>query len=69
MIQVTTTGATTADFLVIDAVINMETKRKVSRVMGSEHYGIMTACIIDGEFVLVSNYEVSPEMHDKLMKA
>jgi hypothetical protein len=67
--NVITIGATTEDFKVIDKIINLETERKVSRVADASDYGIMTACFIDGEFVCVSNYEITEEMRTKLKKA
>ena len=69
MIQVTTTAATTKDFKVLDQIIDIETQRKISKVKDAEHYGIMTACIIDGEFNLVSDYEVPSDMYEKLKNA
>jgi hypothetical protein len=68
-VEVTTTGATTADFKVLDSIINMETKRKVSRVKDADSYGIMTACWIDGEFITVTDYPITEEMRLKLEKA
>lgn len=69
MIQVTTKGATTKDFKTLDAIIDLETKRKVERVSGAEDFGIMTACYIDGDFVLVSEYDVDSEMYNRLKNA
>lgn len=53
----------------IDNLINVETERRIKAVKGAEHYGIMTACFIDGEFVLCSDYEVSEEIYEQLKKA
>ena len=69
MVQVNTNGATTSDYKTLDLIIDLETKRKISRVMGAEDYGISTACFIDGEFILVSNYPVCKEIQLKLEKA
>jgi hypothetical protein len=69
MITVNTNGATTADFKVIDLIITMETNRKISRVEGADKYGITTACMIDGEFTIVSDYYVPTEIINKLKKA
>jgi len=68
-IEVTTSGATTSDFKVLDAIIDMETKRKTARVKDAENYGILTACWIDGEFIIVTNYPITDEMRLKLEKA
>lgn len=69
MINVTTTAATTKDFKIIDAVIKLETDRKIERVQGAGSFGISTACRIDGEFVLVSEYDVPSEIVTKLKNA
>lgn len=69
MITVNSNGATTKDFKTLDAIIDMETKRKVSRVKGAENFGIRTACVIDGEFRLISDYSVPQEIIEKLEKA
>lgn len=69
MIQVNTNGALTQDYEMLDAIIDMETARKISRVEGAENFGIRTACIIDGEFVLVSDYNLPDEIRAKLEKA
>ena len=62
MIQVTTLGASIQDFTFLDQIINTETKRKINKVKGSEKFGISTACFIDGEFTLVSDYGLEVEM-------
>jgi hypothetical protein len=49
--NVNTSGASTQDFKTIDQIINLETKRKISKVANSKDFGILTACFIDGEFV------------------
>jgi len=69
MIKVNTNGATTEDFKTIDVIIDLETKRKISRVNGSDQFGIMTACYIDGEFRLISEYDVPQDIANKLKKA
>ena len=69
MIKVNTKGATTKDFETIDAIIDLETKRKINKVKGAEHLGIRTACFIDGEFVLISKYDFNYEIYNKLKKA
>lgn len=69
MIQVNTNGATTKDFKTLDLIIDLETKRKISKVKDAENYGIMTACFIDGEFICVTDYEITDEMRSKLEKA
>jgi len=69
MITINTKAATTEDFKVIDAIIEMETARKVNKVLGAKSYNISTACIIDGEFILVSEFDIETEMVEKLKKA
>ena len=69
MIQVNTNEATTKDFKTLDLIIDLETKRKISKVKDAENYGIMTACFINGEFICVSDYEINNEMRSKLEKA
>lgn len=69
MIQVNTNEATTKDFETIDLIVDLETKRKISKVKGAEDYGIMTACFIDGSFVCVSDHEITEEMRTRLEKA
>ena len=68
-IEVNTNGATTQDFKFIDLIIDTETKRKLKRVPDAQSYGVMTACIIDGEFVLVSDYELPEEIYERIKKA
>lgn len=69
MISVNTNGATTADFKILDQIIDLETKRRVSRVKDAEDFGIMTACIIDGEFRVVSAHTLPEGMFEQLEKA
>ena len=68
-IEVNTNGATTQDFKFIDLIIDTETKRKLKRVPEAQSYGVMTACIIDGEFVLVSDYELTDEIYERIKNA
>ena len=68
-IEVNTNGATTQDFKFIDLIIDTETERKLKRVPEAKNYGVMTACIIDGEFVLVSDYELTDEIYERIKNA
>lgn len=52
-----------------ETLINEETVRKIAAVKGSEHYGIMTAAIIDGQWSLCSEYGLDEEMAEALEKA
>jgi len=67
--NIITSGASSQDFLFIDEMINIETKRKINKVKEAKDFGIMTACQIDGEFVLVSDYTVPQELAIELEKA
>jgi hypothetical protein len=67
--NIITSGASSQDFLFIDEIINIETKRKINKVKEAKDFGIMTACQIDGEFVLVSDYTVPQELALELEKA
>lgn len=69
MIQVNTKGATTKDFETLNLIVSLETKRRINKVIDAESFGITTACFIDGEFVLVSDYPLPKEMQYKLEKA
>jgi hypothetical protein len=65
--NVITNGASSQDFEIIDQIINLETKRKATKVKDANDFGILTACYIDGEFVLVTNHPL-PEGMDILLK-
>ena len=67
--NIITSGASVQDYSFIDEMINIETKRKINKVKEAKDYGIMTACQIDGEFVLVSDYAVPNELALELEKA
>jgi len=67
--NVITSGASTQDFQFIDQIINLETKRKIKKVAGASGFGILTACIIDGEFSCVTDYPITDEMRSDLEKA
>jgi hypothetical protein len=67
--NVNTSAASTQDFNTIDQIINLETKRKISKVANSKDFGILTACFIDGEFVCVSDYDITDDMRNELEKA
>ncbi|MGB0881443.1 MAG: hypothetical protein ACPGSO_00710 [Vicingaceae bacterium] len=69
MIKVNTENKTQEDLAIIDKIINLETIRKISKVKGADNFGIMTACFINDEFVLCSEYEISNEMEEELRKA
>ena len=51
-----------------DFEINNETATRIAAVKGAEHFGISTAAFIDGEFVLVSDYDV-PADYEEALKA
>ena len=53
----------------IDKLIDRLTAKVVSMVEGAKHFGIMTACFIDGEFGLVSEFAVSDALRDRLKAA
>jgi hypothetical protein len=67
--NVITQGASTQDFEFIDQIINLETKRKTKKVTGASDFGILTACMIDGEFICVTDYPITDEMRSDLEKA
>ena len=67
--NVITSGASTQDFEFIDQIINLETQRKTKKVSGSSDFGILTACMIDGEFSCVTDYPITDEMRSDLEKA
>jgi len=67
--NIITTAATTQDFKFIDQMISLETQRKTKRVSGSSDFGILTACMIDGEFICVTDYPITNEMRSDLEKA
>jgi len=49
--------------------IDQITKKVAQSVTGAQDYGIMTACFINGEFVCVTDYSITPEMFDQLEAA
>jgi hypothetical protein len=49
-----------------DQLIDEETAARVAQVAGAEHFGIMTAAFIEGEFVLCSKYDIDSEMAEAL---
>ena len=53
----------------LDAEIEAETKRKIELIDGAEDLGIRTACLIDDEFILVSDYNVSSAIYNELKDA
>jgi len=67
--NVITQGASTQGFQFIDQIINLETKRKIKKVAGASDFGILTACLIDGDFVCVTDYMITDEMRSDLEKA
>jgi len=67
--NVITQGASTQDFQFIDQIINLETQRKIKKVPGASDFGILTACMIDGEFSCVTDYPITDEMRSDLEKA
>jgi len=67
--NVITQGASTQDFEFIDQIINLETQRKIKKVPGASDFGILTACMIDGEFSCVTDYPITDEMRSDLEKA
>ena len=67
--NVITQGASTQDFKFIDQIISLETQRKTKKVSGASDFGILTACMIDGEFICVTDYPITDEMRSDLEKA
>ena len=67
--NVITQGASTQDFEFIDQIINLETQRKIKKVPGASDFGILTACMIDGEFSCVTDYMITDKMRSDLEKA
>jgi len=53
----------------IDKRIDQITENVIASVKDAKYYGIMTACIIEGEFVLVSTYEIERDMKNALNNA
>jgi hypothetical protein len=53
----------------LDEKIFLETQRRISQVPESKGHGISTACFIDGEFVLVSDYDISEKIEIALENA
>ena len=53
----------------IDAQIEAETQRKIESIDGAEDFGIRTACLIDDEFILVSDFEIPKNMTEELKEA
>ena len=53
----------------IDKIIDFETKRKIEAVKGSENFGVMTACKINGDFICVTSNTLSHEMYALLKLA
>lgn len=49
-----------------DILIDQITKEVAQNVPGAVDFGIMTACVIDGEFVCVTDYTISSEIYDQL---
>jgi len=49
--------------------IDQITKKVAQIVPGAADFGIMTACFINGDFVCVTDYTISPEMFDRLEAA
>lgn len=54
---------------IFNQMIKLETKRRLSKVKGASDFGITTACYIDGEFVLVGDYELPEGYYEALEKA
>jgi hypothetical protein len=57
------------DQIKVDEAINAETERKLNEVPQARDFNVMTACIIDNEFVLVSEYDISEELYMTLERA
>lgn len=49
-----------------DQAIDKETKRRVAKVTGAGYLGVRTACWIDGEFIVSSDYDLTDQMIDDL---
>ncbi|WP_143569793.1 hypothetical protein [Tenacibaculum agarivorans] len=63
---ITTNIKSKAEFRLVDQMINIETKRRVLLVPEAQSFDILTACYIDGEFTIVSHYDLEQELIDKL---
>jgi|GEM_PF-1730460 len=57
------------DFKKLDRIIDSLTKEVVESVKGSKDFVITTACFIDDEFVLVSEYDINESFYNSLKKA
>lgn len=68
-VNVCTNAMTTQDKEYIDQIINLETKRKIARVDPKNDFGIITACMIDGEFVLSSCHDVPMDWIEEFKNA
>lgn len=66
---ITTNIANEKEFKALDLAIDQETARKVALVPESNTFGVMTAAMIDGEFVLVSEYPIEEVMAKALKQA
>ncbi len=65
----TTTILSEKEKKIIDQIIDLETTRKINKVKGSDKFDIATACYINNEFILISNYGITPKMAEELKKA
>jgi hypothetical protein len=53
----------------LDILIDEETERKLAVVHNARGFNVWTACIIDNEFVLVSEYDINDSFEEALKKA
>lgn len=68
-IEVNTNGATTQDFKFLDLIIDTETERRLNKVPKAKSFGVRTACIIDGEFRVVSDYILPQDLMKRIENA
>jgi hypothetical protein len=69
MVKVNLSLAKAQDFKFLGQIVNLETARKIKKVDGAKQFNIDTACVIDDAFVLVSEYDITSEMYEKLKNA
>jgi hypothetical protein len=62
----TTNISSNKEFQIINSIIDLETKRKICLVPEAKDFGVLTACYINNEFILVSTYDLSNELMEKL---
>jgi hypothetical protein len=69
MVKVNLSLAKAQDFKFLGQIVNLETARKIKKVDGAKQFNIDTACVINDVFILVSEYDITSEMYEKLKNA